>query len=159
VETPADLPAPRALELAGDARGAAAAWRAVGCPYEAGLALAESDDEAVLREGLTVFDELGALVPARRTRRLMRRRGLTGVPAGPRAATRAHRLGLTSREQEVLVLVAAGLPNGDISQRLFISQRTVDHHVSALLAKMGVASRSAAAREAARLGLLDGSTA
>jgi DNA-binding NarL/FixJ family response regulator len=81
------------------------------------------------------------------------------VPAGPRSATRTHRLGLTSREQEVLALVAAGLPNGDISRRLFISQRTVDHHVSALLAKMGVASRSAAAREAARLGLLGGTSA
>ena len=86
---------------------------------------------------------------------MMRRRGVTGVPAGPRSATRAHRLGLTLREQEVLALVAAGLPNGDISRRLFISQRTVDHHVSALLTKMGVASRTAAAREAARLGLLD----
>src|SRR4051794_8936167 len=152
---PADLPEPRALELAGDARGAAAAWRSVGCPYEAALALAESDEAAAPRAALDVFDELGALVPARRARRLMRRRGLTGVPAGPRAATRSHRLGLTSREQEVLALVAAGLPNGDISRRLFISQRTVDHHVSALLAKMGVASRTAAAREAARLGLLD----
>jgi DNA-binding NarL/FixJ family response regulator len=85
---------------------------------------------------------------------MMRRRGVTGVPAGPRSATRAHRLGLTRREQEVLALVAAGLPNGDISRRLFISQRTVDHHVSALLTKMGVASRTAAAQEAARLGLL-----
>jgi DNA-binding CsgD family transcriptional regulator len=153
-EPTAELPEPRALELAGDARGAAAAWRAVGCPYEAGLALADSDDEAALREALAVFDELGALVPARRTRRMMRRRGVTGVPAGPRSATRAHRLGLTRREQEVLALVAAGLPNGDISRRLFISQRTVDHHVSALLTKMGVASRTAAAQEAARLGLL-----
>nr|WP_246324261.1 helix-turn-helix transcriptional regulator [Petropleomorpha daqingensis] len=154
-EPAAGLPEPRALELAGDPQGAAAAWRAVGCPYEAGLALAGSDDEAALREALAVFDELGALVPARRTRRLMRRRGLTGVPVGPRAATRQHRLGLTRREQEVLALVAAGLPNGDISRRLFISQRTVDHHVSALLTKMGVASRTAAAREAERLGLLD----
>jgi DNA-binding CsgD family transcriptional regulator/tetratricopeptide (TPR) repeat protein len=154
-QPPVDLPEPRARELAGDARGAAAAWRAVGCPYEAGMALAESDDETALREALAVFDGLGALVPARRTRRLMRRRGLSGVPAGPRAATREHRLGLTRREQEVLALVAAGLPNGDISRRLFISQRTVDHHVSALLAKMGVPSRTAAAQEAERLGLLD----
>jgi DNA-binding NarL/FixJ family response regulator len=84
----------------------------------------------------------------------MRGLGLS-APVGPRAATRAHRFGLTRREQEVLHLVAAGLPNADISRRLFISERTVDHHVTAVLTKMGVRSRGLAAREAHRLGLVD----
>jgi DNA-binding NarL/FixJ family response regulator len=83
----------------------------------------------------------------------MRELGLRAVPRGPRPATRSAPAGLTAREQEVLVLVSAGLADREISARLFISERTVNHHVSAVLAKIGVSSRTAAAREAARLGL------
>jgi DNA-binding NarL/FixJ family response regulator len=79
--------------------------------------------------------------------------GLRAIPRGPRAATRAAPAGLTAREQQVLALLAEGLPDREISRRLFISERTVHHHVSAVLAKTGVSSRTAAAREAARLGI------
>ena len=78
---------------------------------------------------------------------------MTAIPRGPRPATRAAPARLTAREQEVLALLAEGLPNREISQRLIISERTVHHHVSAVLSKIGVSSRAAAAREAARLGI------
>ncbi|MER7274768.1 LuxR C-terminal-related transcriptional regulator [Dactylosporangium sp. NPDC000244] len=83
----------------------------------------------------------------------MRQDGVRSVPAGPRAATRAHPAGLTRREREVLDLICAGHTNAEIAGRLFISVKTVDHHVSAVLGKLGVATRSGAAAEAVRLGL------
>ena len=155
VDAPARVEEPWALQLAARPLEAAAAWDAVGCPYEAALARMDSDDEQALRAALRGLDRLGAVAAAQAVRRRMRRPGISSVPAGPRAATRSSRFGLTRREQEVLGLVAAGLPNSDISRRLFISERTVDHHVTAVLAKMGVRSRGLAAREAHRLGLVD----
>ena len=83
----------------------------------------------------------------------MKALGMRAIPRGPRPATRAAPAGLTAREQEVLALLAEGLPDREISRRLFISERTVHHHVSAVLSKIGVSSRTAAAREAARIGI------
>jgi len=100
-----------------------------------------------------VLDDLGARATAAAARRRMRELGMTSIPRGPRAATRAAPAGLTAREQEVLALLSEGLADREISRRLFISERTVHHHVSAVLAKVGVSSRTAAAREAARLGI------
>jgi DNA-binding NarL/FixJ family response regulator len=76
------------------------------------------------------------------------------VPSGARATTRAHPAGLTRREREVLELVCAGQTNEEIAGQLFISVKTVDHHVSAVLGKLGVGSRKVAASEAVRLGLV-----
>jgi DNA-binding CsgD family transcriptional regulator/molybdopterin converting factor small subunit len=150
---PADLPEPFAREIAGDWPGAAAAWARLGQPYDAALAWLGSRDEAGLRHALAAFDELGARTAAAAARRRMKDLGLSAIPRGPRPATRAAPAGLTAREQEVLALLAEGLPDRDIAARLFISERTVHHHVSAVLAKIGVSSRTAAAREAARLGI------
>ena len=144
---------PYASQVAGRHRDAAEAWTRLGCPYQAAMALGDSDDEDDLRSALATFDTLGATAPARLCRTRLRRLGVKAVPVGPRAATRSHPLGLTPREQEILDLLCQGLANAQISQRLVISERTVDHHVSAVLTKMGVRSRSAAANEAARLGL------
>jgi DNA-binding NarL/FixJ family response regulator len=76
------------------------------------------------------------------------------VPAGARASTRSNPAGLTTREREVLVLLVDGRSNEEISAQLVISVKTVDHHVSAVLGKLGVPSRKVAAREAVRLGLV-----
>jgi DNA-binding NarL/FixJ family response regulator len=84
----------------------------------------------------------------------MKELGVKAIPRGPRPATRAAPAGLTAREQEVLALLSEGLSDREISRRLFISERTVQHHVSAVLSKIGVSSRTAAAREAVRIGVV-----
>ena len=86
---PPGLPAPHALEAAGDHRGAAAAWRSIGRPYDAALAMAWSSDEAGLREALAGLEELGATAAATAVRRRMKELGVKAIPRGPRAATRA----------------------------------------------------------------------
>jgi DNA-binding CsgD family transcriptional regulator len=154
VDLPADLPEPYAVEMTGDWRGAAAAWERLGRTYDAALTrVVSSPDDAELRTALAVLDDLGARATAAAARRRMKDLGVRAIPRGPRAATRAAPAGLTAREQEVLALLAEGLPNREISRRLVISERTVDHHVSAVLSKIGVSSRTEAAREAARMGI------
>ncbi|HEX6857210.1 MAG TPA: AAA family ATPase [Streptosporangiaceae bacterium] len=150
---PGGLPEPFALEAAGDWQAAARAWETLGRPYDAALARLFSGNETAMRDAHTTFEKLGARATAAVARRRMRELGLRAVPRGPRRATRSAPAGLTAREQEVLALVSEGLADREISERLFISERTVNHHVSAVLAKIGVSSRTAAAREAARMGL------
>ncbi|MEA2169733.1 MAG: hypothetical protein QOF76_3033 [Solirubrobacteraceae bacterium] len=146
---------PWALELAGDHRGAADALNALGCHYDAALALTGSDDEAELREALTVFQDLGARPAAQIVSRRLREGGARDVPKGPRAATKGNPAGLTARELEVLALIAEGLRNADIAQRLVLSEKTVGHHVSNVLRKLDVSTRGQAAARAAKDGLLD----
>jgi DNA-binding NarL/FixJ family response regulator len=74
------------------------------------------------------------------------------VPRGPRRATVTHPAGLTARQAEVLGLLADGLSNADIAARLRLAPKTVDHHVSAVLARLGVTSRGQAAARARKLG-------
>jgi DNA-binding CsgD family transcriptional regulator len=144
---------PFALQMAGAFDAAAARWRALGCPYEAADALADSDQEPQLREALTELERLGARPRAAAVARKLRELGVRGLPRGPRRATRANPANLTAREAEVLALLTEGLRNADIARRLFVSPKTVDHHVSAILAKLGVRTRGEAARAAARLGI------
>jgi len=144
---------PYALEVAGDWRGAAAWWHEAGCPYEAALALADSDEPEELRESLDALQSMGASAAAAIVARRLRSQGERGLPRGPRAATRANPAGLTARELDVLALVAEGLRNAQIAERLFLSEKTVDHHVSAVLRKLDVHSRIDAARAAQVLGI------
>jgi DNA-binding CsgD family transcriptional regulator len=144
---------PFAPQLAGNGVRAAELWDRLGYRYEAALAHMDTKEEANLRESLTRLLDLGADAAARLVRRTMRDLGMRSIPAGPRMATRAHPHGLTPREQEILQLLANGSSNEEISGRLFISIRTVENHVSAILAKLGTESRKGAAVEARRLGL------
>jgi DNA-binding CsgD family transcriptional regulator/tetratricopeptide (TPR) repeat protein len=148
-----ELAEPYRLQAAGEWAEAARIWASLGCPYEAALALHDASDEAALRQALELFTGLGATAAAQLTRHKMRALGLRSIPAGPRTATRADPLGLTRREREVLELICAGHSNADIAAKLVLSTRTVDHHVSAVLAKLGAPTRGAAAAHAARLGL------
>jgi DNA-binding CsgD family transcriptional regulator/tetratricopeptide (TPR) repeat protein len=149
-----DVPAPVRWALAGDAGSAARAWDERGMPYEAGLMLLDGGTDDDLRAALERFDRLGAVPAAQIARRRMRERGVAVGRTGPRAAARAHPAGLTAREQEVLALVGAGMSNGEIAAHLVISARTVDHHVSAVLSKLGVRTRREAAEKAGRLGVV-----
>jgi DNA-binding NarL/FixJ family response regulator len=152
-EAPTGVPEPFASELAGDWTGAADQWRKRDAPYEAALALSEAADESVVRQALEELLDLGAQPAAAIVARRLRERGARGLPRGPRRTTRVNPAQLTARELEVLDLLAAGLRNRDIAGRLFVSQRTVDHHVAAVMRKLGVRGRAEAVAEAARLGL------
>jgi DNA-binding CsgD family transcriptional regulator/tetratricopeptide (TPR) repeat protein len=149
-----ELAPPNLLQIKGDWQAAAGLWRELCRPFDAAMALADVTDDCALRDALQAFDDLGAVAAARITRQKMRKLGIKSVPAGPRTATRAHPRGLTRREREVLDLICAGRTNAQIAERLFISVRTVDHHVSAVLAKLHVPTRNAAASQAATLGLV-----
>jgi DNA-binding CsgD family transcriptional regulator/tetratricopeptide (TPR) repeat protein len=136
--------APFAASLAGDHRAAAERWMAIGCPYEAAWAMAECDDEESLRSALATLMSLGAGPLAMRVRRRLRAMGASGIPVGPRRATASSPSGLTPREVEVLSLLANGLADREIAERLVISPKTASHHVASILAKLGVHRRSEA---------------
>ena len=151
--TPAGAGGPFELQLRGDWSGAAAAWREAGCPYEAALALAESGDEAAPRTALEELQQLGARPASAIVARRLRERGARGLPRGLRPVTKANPANLTPRELEVLGLVAQGLRNAEVARRLVLSERTVAHHVSSILRKLGVRGRAEATAEAIRRGL------
>jgi ATP/maltotriose-dependent transcriptional regulator MalT len=146
---------PERTSLAGDHTAAAAGWGALGMPYEQGLELMLAGDEVSVRSALELFDDLGAAPAARLARARLKELGVRAIPRGPKPATREHPVGLTARQAEVLELVAEGLTNAEIADRLVVSVRTVDHHVSAVLQKLGVESRQEAAERAARLRTVD----
>jgi DNA-binding CsgD family transcriptional regulator len=148
-------PGPNGLELAADWKAAAAAWDRLGCPYDAALALVETDDEAALRHAHDELQRLGARSAVAVAARRLRERGVRGIPRGPSQTTRANPALLTRRETEVLGLLAEGLRNAEIAERLFLSPRTVDHHVSSILRKLGVDTRGQAAAAADRLGVFE----
>jgi DNA-binding CsgD family transcriptional regulator/tetratricopeptide (TPR) repeat protein len=150
---PGTLPEPYRLSMVGDHDASARAWERLLCPWEAALARYDAGTEPSLRAALAGFEALGAEAAVRLCRRRLRELGVRSVPVGARAATREHPAGLTPRESEVLDLIVQGLRNEEIAARLVISVKTVDHHVSSVLGKLGVSSRGAAASEARRLGL------
>ncbi len=152
-EAPAETAEPFALQIAGDWTGAAVAWATLGCPYEEARALADGDDEATLRRALATFDRLGARPMAAIVTKRLRELGASPVPRGPRPSTRSNPAGLTERQAAILTLMAEGLRNPEIADRLYISPKTVEHHVSAIFAKLNVTSRTAAVRTATELGV------
>jgi DNA-binding CsgD family transcriptional regulator/tetratricopeptide (TPR) repeat protein len=147
-------PEPFRLQHEGRHAAASLAWSRLGCPYDAAMALLDAGDEASLRRALATFHELGALAAARVARQRLRELGASSIPAGPRRATRAHPLGLTPREGQVLELICDRRTNAEIARELFISTKTVDHHVSAVLAKLDAENREGAVTAAFRLGLV-----
>ncbi|MFW5941514.1 MAG: ATP-binding protein [Chloroflexota bacterium] len=144
VETQDWMVRPFVLEIQGQWDGAAAAWEALGCPYEQARALAAGDGDAQLR-ALLIFEDLGARPMAHRVRQELQRAGVQPIPRGPRPTTRENPFHLTNRQLEVLTLLTENLTNAQIAARLHISPKTVDHHVSAILARLDVSSREEAA--------------
>ncbi len=153
VPTPVDLPEPFALMAAGSWAGAAAGWERLGCPWWQGVCLSRSGSVDDARAGLERLAGIGA--GATRTALLReRRRAGQSVPRERRPQTRANAGGLTARELEVLTLLCEGLSNARLAERLFLSTKTVDHHVSAVLRKLDAPNRGAAAATARRRGLV-----
>jgi DNA-binding NarL/FixJ family response regulator len=132
--------------IEGDWRGAAAAWHSLGAPYEHALELAASGRPPEMLDALRTLDQLGAVAAADIVRRELRQLGVSRLPRRPLPRTRANPAGLTDRQLEVLGLLADGLTNAEIADRLVVSVRTVDHHVAAILGKLNVTSRREAAR-------------
>jgi ATP/maltotriose-dependent transcriptional regulator MalT len=143
---------PFGLSAAGRPDLAAAAWDERGCPYEAAVARVLVGDAENLRAAFVAFEELGAVPMRDRAGRLLRDQGAR-VPRGPNRSTKTNPHGLTDRELDVLRLLPSGSTNAEIGKALHISERTVDHHVSHILSKLGVSTRAEAAIEAHRLAL------
>lgn len=144
---------PFELQITGEWQAAAAQWQRLGCPYEEALALAEGDSLARLR-ALAILDQLGAAPAAAILRRGLRADGVQRIPRGARPATKRNPAGLTAREMDILRQLAGGLSNREIGHRLSISAKTVDHHVSAVLAKLEAGSRDEAVARAIQRGFI-----
>jgi DNA-binding CsgD family transcriptional regulator len=136
-----------------DWRAAADAFGAAGWYYDRALMLSLLDEEDALAEAVAIARGLGAEPLARRVTSRMRDLRIR-VPRGPREETRANPAGLTARQLEVLELLAEGLTNAEIAERLVVSPRTAEHHVAAVLAKLGATTRREAVRRASELRLL-----
>jgi DNA-binding CsgD family transcriptional regulator/tetratricopeptide (TPR) repeat protein len=153
-EIPVGVAEPYALSIRGEWRRAAECWAKLGCPYEAALALVDADDEGLLRRGLDGLQQLEASAAAAILARRLRERGVRGLPRGPRLTTQQNPAGITRRELEVLSLLAQGLRNAEIAERLVVSPKTIDHHVSAILRKLDARTRGEAVAKAGQSGLL-----
>jgi DNA-binding CsgD family transcriptional regulator len=145
---------PYRLTLAGRHDAAAAWWRTAGAVFEEAMANADAADIDRVGQGIEHLDVLGATAVADRLRRTLRQRGVTQLPARPRASTRGNPAGLTNRQLDVARLMARGFTNAEIAERLYISVKTADHHVSAVLTKLAMPSRRAVVVRAGELGLV-----
>jgi DNA-binding CsgD family transcriptional regulator len=146
---------PYVAQMEGQWEVAASAWANMGCPYQQATALVDAAEPDPLLASLAILDRLGAAPAAGLVRHKMHELGVRNVPRGPRPSTRANPAGLTARQLEVLQLLAQDLTNAEIGERLYVSPKTVDHHVSAILAKLAVPTRGEAARIGAEMGLVD----
>ena len=140
------------MHIAGRWAEAAAAWAELGCPYNQARALAEGTGDAPL-QAWKLFVEMGAQPAADALLQQLRKAGRRDLPRIARSATQANPFQLTAREVEVLSLLCQGLTNSAIAERLVRSVRTVDHHLAAIYAKLGVSSRSEAAAAARQAGI------
>ncbi len=145
---------PYALEIEGDLEGAAKVWRQIGDPYSEALTLAHGDARQRVR-AIELFDEIGAFPAAQKMRGWAREAGVKGVPRGPNKLRKESEFGITPKELEVLHLLVRGKTNSQISDELFRSAKTVEHHVSSLLAKLNAKNRTDAAKIAQDMRLLD----
>ena len=143
-EIPQKIAKPYLLQIKGDWKAAANSWEKLRCPYEQALALSEGN-ETSMRKAVAIFDALGASAASCLIKQKMRASGIKSIPKGPRRTTRKNPAGLTLRQLEVLKLLGKGLSNNEIAQILFISPKTVDHHISAILSKLNFHSRHEAA--------------
>jgi DNA-binding CsgD family transcriptional regulator len=151
-QAPEGIAEPYRLVIEGKPTEAAAVWESMGVPYDRALALMHGQDNARL-EALEQFDTMGATAVAAKLRQTLRAEGVS-VPRGRGQATRDHAAGLTARQAEILGLLGQSLTNIEIADRLFVSPRTVEHHVAAVMSKLNASSRDKAVAKAVHQGLL-----
>jgi len=154
VPPPAGLTGHHAALAAGDVAEAVAMCRARAMPFEEAMMLI-AGDAGQAAAGLAILDRLGAAATTARARANLGARGLRRGARGPRASTRSNSFGLTRRELDVLCAIDKGWTNKEIGERLFVSAKTVDHHVSAILGKVDARTRGEAAAVARSHGLID----
>ncbi len=148
------LAEPFRLALDGDAAAAAEAWDALGSPVWAAYARALAPDAASADRAVRALDALGATASVQAVLRTRRDLGLA-LPRRPRAAARAQPGQLTARELEILMLLERGLSTAEIAGQLILSPRTVEHHIAAVLRKLGEPTRARAVAAGRRLGLTE----
>jgi DNA-binding CsgD family transcriptional regulator len=151
---PAGIAEPYRLVIDGAYEAAADQLERLGTPYDAALALIDSGDGDLARRGLDALDRLGADAVAAKARRDLRAKGVTVVPARRRSTTLVNPAGLTERQLDVLRLLEGGFTNSELAEQLYLSVRTVDHHVSAILSKLQVTKRRDAVERARELGIV-----
>jgi len=151
-EIPDKIAKPFLLHIKGKWKEAAAEWKKLDCPYEEALALADGNEESK-RKALNILESLGAVATINLIKQQMRESGIKKIPKGPRKSTKRNPAGLTGRQMEVLKLLTRGFSNSEIASNLFISPKTVDHHISAILSKLNLHSRTDAASFAQSNGL------
>jgi DNA-binding CsgD family transcriptional regulator len=128
-------------------------WRKAGCPYELALGLFDGSDDDK-RKAVSMMQELGATAVYEKMKYDLRKAGVKKIPRGARKTTQSNAAQLTNRELEILQLINEGLQNKEIASRLFISAKTVDHHITSILYKLEVNSRAKAVHEAIRLEII-----
>ncbi len=143
-EKPKLIAKPFQLQIEGKWKEASNAWGELHCPYEQALALSEGEENA-MKKAIEIFEKLGASATVLLIKQKMRSSGIKRIPKGPRQSTKENFAGLTTRQLEVLKLVAHGKSNSEIADNLYISAKTVDHHVSAIFSKLNIHSRIEAA--------------
>lgn len=143
-EIPEVIAKPYLLQIGKMWKDAAHLWEELHCPYEQALALSEGNEEA-MKKALEIFGKLGASATIQLIKQKMRESGIKSIPKGPRKSTKINPAGLTARQMEVLKLLGKGLSNNEIGIELYISPKTVDHHISAIFSKLNIHSRTEAA--------------
>ncbi len=143
-EIPKNIIEPYILQIKGDWKSAAKLWEQLNCPYEQAMALSEGN-EAAMKSAVEIFDRLGASATSSFIKQKMRESGIKSIPKGPRKTTRENIAGLTNRQLEILNLLEQGLSNIEIGNKLYISPKTVEHHITAILSKLNIHSRHVAA--------------
>ncbi len=143
-EIPKKIARPYLLQITGKWKEASELWKELNCPYEQAMALSEGDEEA-MKQAVELFNQLGASASSQIIKQKMRELGIKSVPKGPRKSTKINPAGLTLRQMEVLKLLGMGLSNNEIGNNLYISPKTVDHHISAIFSKLNIHSRTEAA--------------
>lgn len=151
-EIPKAIAEPYLLQINGQWQAAADCWNQNGSPYEEAIALFDGDGQAMLK-ALEILKRLGARPAEEKLLRILREKGVRKIPRGPQSGTLSHPLGLTKRQVDVLKLLTEGLSNQEIARKLFISPKTVDHHISAILSKLNVHTRTEAATIAISQGM------